>query len=536
MKLSSLLLSTLAFAAVSFPAMAQPEGELTIAVNQLSRGLEPASDTGNVDVRLTYSIFDTLIRRDFAATENGDGSKLIPGLAESWKRVSPTELELTLRQGVTFHNGDTLTADDVLFTFSPERLLGKDALLPEGKTYFGTIERVEKVDDRTVRFVTSKPDLLLEQRLAGYAAGIVNARAWTHFKSEVEAENATRPADQQRNWLEVALEENRWHPVGTGPYKVEAVKADEEIRLVANDKYFLGKPAATAVTFREVPELSARIAGLVAGEYDIIVDVTPDQVESLDARDGVDTRSVVLENTHVVVFNTADPALSDKRIRHALSLAIDRDLLIETLWNGKTYTPKGHQLPAFADMYDGSRKGYAYDPEQARALLKEAGYNGQPITYRVIPNYYLNGLEAAQALQEMWRAVGLNVELQMVENFDQVRGPGAQMYAWSNSYRLPDPAGAINVLWGPTSGIQTKDKYWSAPAAFNEGANALNTAASMADRKVIFGKMLDIFEDEMPMTMLYNPNTTYGVRDNVEWRPYSLYYIDLRPDVFSFAD
>jgi peptide/nickel transport system substrate-binding protein len=531
----ALVVSVVAAALPLSFAQAQARKEITVAVNNLPRGLEAGSDTGNVDQRVIYNIFDTLIRRDFRSGTKGDGAKLIPSLAESWTRISPTVLELKLRPNVVFHNGDKFTAEDVLFTFSPERMLGKDAVLPEGRVYFDTIDKVEKVDDLTVRIVTKKPDILLEQRLAGYAAGVVSARSWTRFKAEVEAENATRPANQQRKWLEVALEHNRWNPVGTGPYKLEKVQPSEHIRLVANDKYFLGQPAASAVTFKEVPELSARMAGLVSGEYDMIVEISPDQIKTLKSRPGIEVRSVVLENTHLITFNTKDPALADKRIRHALSLAIDRKLLIDALWEGQTYSPNGHQLPAFGEMYDPNRKGYLYDPEKAKALLKEAGYKGQQIAYRLIPNYYLNGVEAAQALQEMWRAVGLNVELRMLENFEQVRkGPGVQMYAHSNSYRLPDPAGGINILWGPRSSNQRTWNYWTAPEEFNKLANDLEASTDMAERKKMFSRMLDIFEDEMPMTMLYNPMTSYGVRSTIEWMPYALYYMDLRPDNFSF--
>ena len=109
--------------------------DLVIAVNKLPRGLEPADNTGNVDVRATYSIFDTLIRRDFLKPDTDGGAKLIPGLATSWKRINPTTLELDLRKGVKFHNGTEFTADDVLFTFSEERLRGKKAALPCG-SYF----------------------------------------------------------------------------------------------------------------------------------------------------------------------------------------------------------------------------------------------------------------------------------------------------------------------------------------------------------------------------------------------------------------
>jgi peptide/nickel transport system substrate-binding protein len=184
-------------------------------------------------------------------------------------------------------------------------------------------------------------------------------------------------------------------------------------------------------------------------------------------------------------------------------------------------------------MYNKNRPGYVYDFEKAKQLLKEAGYKGQTVSYRLIPNYYINGLEAAQVVQEMWKKIGFNVELQMVENFTQKRTPDAAIYAWSNSYRLPDPTGAIDILWGATSGIQQKYKYWTSKA-FNDAALVVLTSSDMKERYEHFQKMLDIFEDEMPMTMLYNPLQTYGVRKKIDWRPSELFFMDFRPDNFKY--
>ena len=106
-------------------AYADSRPDIVIAVNKLARALEPARKTGNVDVRVTYSIFDTLIRRDFLNEKRGAGAKLIPHLATSWKRINPSTLVVKLRKGVKFHNGDELTSEDVAFTFSKARMTGK---------------------------------------------------------------------------------------------------------------------------------------------------------------------------------------------------------------------------------------------------------------------------------------------------------------------------------------------------------------------------------------------------------------------------
>jgi peptide/nickel transport system substrate-binding protein len=523
------------FVSVSWTTLfaADDRPALTVAVNTLPRSLEPAERTGNVDVRVTYSIFDTLIRRDFRNPLPGGGVRLVPHLAESWKRLDGRTLEVKLRKGVKFHNGDELTADDVTFTFSPERLWGEKSVIANGRDYFDHLERVEKIDPYTVRFTTKKPDVVFEHRLSTYTSWVINARSWLQFKDKAPKDVAGKPVGKETAWLEEALKANRWNPVGTGPYKFKSWKKNEFVQLEAHDAYFLGKPAAKAVAFRSVPELATRIAGLVSGEFDIIVDVPPDQIPILDRYKDLETRSVVLENTHVLVFNTNHPVLKDKRIRQALSLAIDRNRLIKALWHGKTYTPNGHQLPSFGPMYNKNRPGYVYDFEKAKQLLKEAGYKGQTVSYRLIPNYYINGLEAAQVVQEMWKKIGFNVELQMVENFTQKRTPDAAIYAWSNSYRLPDPTGAIDILWGATSGIQQKYKYWTSKA-FNDAALVVLTSSDMKERYEHFQKMLDIFEDEMPMTMLYNPLQTYGVRKKIDWRPSELFFMDFRPDNFKY--
>ncbi|HEY8427581.1 MAG TPA: ABC transporter substrate-binding protein, partial [Sandaracinaceae bacterium] len=259
MKSVRLALTLLVFAIAPAAVAADDRPAVVVAVNELPRGLEPAETHGNVDIRVTYSIFDTLLRRDF---ERNDGT-LKPLLAESWKRLSPTEVEVKLRRGVTFHNGAPFDADDVVFTFSPERLTGKDAVIPGGRQYFGHLKEVQKIDSHTVRFVTKEPDPVFEQRLASYAAWIVSSRHWGSFRSD------------DPKWMQRALREVRWNPVGTGPLKFAGYRKDQFVALEANDRYFLGKPNVKSVTFREVPELAARIAGLASGEFDIIVDVTP---------------------------------------------------------------------------------------------------------------------------------------------------------------------------------------------------------------------------------------------------------------------
>ena len=511
--------SGMALAAAS--AFADDRPDITVAVNQLARNLDPAQQTGNVDVRVYYSIYDTLIHRNFRA-ETG-GAKLEPGLATSWKRVQPNVLELRLREGVVCHDGNPFDADDVLATFSEERLRGADSYFSSGRTYFGHVTDVRKVDAHTVRFVTEKPDVILEHRLSSYTSFIICDEAWNSHKKDGE---------DYKVWMDRAYKAMRWNPVGTGPYKFADYRKNDYVKLVANDAYWGGKPAAASVTFKEVPEVAARVAGLVGGDFQIAAEIPPDQWDVLDRYDDIVRKSAVLENTHVLVFNESDPVLADKKLRHALSYAIDRKALIDSLWKGETYTPNGHQLKSFGDMYEPTRKGYEYDPEKAKKLVAESGYKGEEISFRLIPGYYLNGQQAAQAIQEMWRQAGINAKLDFVESFKAVRAKGAQIYAWSNTYRFPDPAGALLALYGPNADTVAKYKFFLPSDEYLKLGNDLVDTAEPATRKAMFQRMLDIFEDDAPITMLYNPIVTYAMKKNIEWSPYSQFFMDFRPDNF----
>jgi len=508
-------LKTVAIAAVAALAgislaAAQDRPDLVVAVQDIPPTLEPARELSNQGVRVTYSMFDTLIRRDFLSSPDGSGSALVPSLAESWTWVDDRTLEVHLRDGVKFHNGETLTAEDVVFTFSPERLTGDEAAIPEGKAYFGVLESVEAVDPLTVRFTTRTPDPIFEQRLASWTAWIVN----------------------KKDWLEHAEGGTPRFAVGTGPFMLDEYKADESIRLTAFDDYFGGTPTAASVTFRKVPEEAARIAGLVSGEFDIITNIPPDQIATLNSYDDVEARSIVLANSHVLVYNTAHPVLADVRVRQAMNLAIDRQLLVEALWAGEAVVPNSHQYPEFGELYDETRNGLVYDPDKARALLAEAGYDGEEIVYNTRANYYTNALPAAQAIVEMWKAVGLNARLNIVESTDDLPDEIRMVRTWSNSTRYPDPAGALWNLWGPNGGVQ-KNGEW-VPQEFNALGAELDRTADMAKRREVFQGMLDIWEEDAPGTILYQPLETYGVRKSLKWQPYSFYYMDLRP--YNLAD
>jgi peptide/nickel transport system substrate-binding protein len=471
---------------------------LTVAIAGEPKTLNPTDELGNVGVRLLYAIFDTLIRRDFF-----DGNKLVPALATSWKRTDDLTLELKLRDNVLFHDGSKMTAEDVKYTF--DRILNKDTGA-EARGYFLVIDGVEAPDASTVRIKTKAPDPLLEQRLASYGSWIV---------PKAVVEKMGNDAFIQK-------------PIGTGPFKVNEWKHDSQLVLDVHDKYWDTAPAFKRITFRLIPETATRVSALLSGEVDIITNLPPDQVETVEGDKGTYVKAVPLSNIHVLRYDTRFPAMADKRIRQAMNMAIDRESLVKNLWRGKATVPKGFQFEGEFG-YNPERKTPEYNPDKAKALLKEANYNGGALTFRTSVAYYSNGRPAAEAIVDMWKKVGLNAQIEVLEQaaITEMTNAGTQVITnWSATSTLGDPDGYLWRNWGPENTTQQKG-YWK-PEEFNKLGQEARSILDQDKRYKNYQRMFDIFEDDAPGTVLYIPLESYGLKKGIEWTPYPIYYFDPR--------
>ncbi|HYH11039.1 MAG TPA: ABC transporter substrate-binding protein [Thermomicrobiales bacterium] len=479
--------------------------ELIIGVQGLPATLDPAQELSNVGSRVNWTPYDTLIRRDFL---NGDIH--VPHIATSWTRPSDTVLDITLRDDVTFHNGDPFTADDVVFTF--ERLFNAadDSGLVEAATYFSTFDSIEQTGDYSVRITTKAPDPVLINRLASWGGWLVPRK---HIES-------------------VGQEEFERTGMGTGPFRYTSFVPDNEIVLERYDGYWGDLPPVKKITFRVIPEVAARVTALINEEVDLITNVPPDQVETISSQDNVEVRDVVLSNIHVLVYNTNKPGLTDKRLRQALNLGIDRQLLIDSIWNGTARAKHGHQFPEYGPLFNADRPLTPYDPDRAKQLVEESDYNGEEIPYQTAAGYYTNAEQAAQAIVPMWQEIGINAVVEISES--GASGDERWVGNCSNSSILADPEGCLVRAWGP--GSNTQAQYWQAPDEFNELAEQARTTLDTQVRYDCYQRMLDIWEDEAPGTVLYDPAEFYGVNKSVNWTPYPLYNMDLRAYNLSFNE
>ena len=256
--------------------------------------------------------------------------------------------------------------------------------------FFVTIELAEAVDYETVRIVTKQPDPILLWRLATAGGYVVPKDYYTKMGAEGFGPN----------------------PIGTGPYKWAEKVDGSHIRLVANDEYWNGPVPLSEITFREVREVSGRVANLLTGQTDIVTSIPPDQVELIEKEDGFRIESVVILNNHQINFSSVNTAnvSSNKLIRQAMVLSLPCQLLIDRLWRGLTTVPEGYNWAEFGDLA-AKTTVRCYDSEAAKALLAKAGYNGESIKIVYTSDYYLNMNRALQVALEHWKAVGLNVDL-----------------------------------------------------------------------------------------------------------------------------
>lgn len=489
-------------------AFAQERRALRIGVNGLPATLEPVNAISNVGPRIVNQIFDTLLARDFFGKDApGNGLELVPALADSWERLDDKSVRFKLRQKVLFHNGVEMTADDVAYTFSAERLWGPEAIktIPLGAAYSLDFEEALVEDKYTVVLRTKTPTHLTESYVASWMGRIV-------------------PKDHYKKLGTVGFGNK---PIGTGPYKFVESVAGDRVVVEANDDYWGVKPSASKITYQLVAEPATRVAGLISGEYDIVTTLTPDDMELVNGYSDLETRGNVVENFHMFTFNMNQPVFKSKTLRRALALAVNRPLMVESLWKTKASIPHGFNFPNYGKTFDPDRAALEYNVEEARRLVKESGYDGKPITYHTMGNYYANAVPALMMMIEMWKQIGVNVVPRIYAPGAAPKDTDSYIRNWSNGQWLTDAWATMVCEFGPKGQIQ-KRWGWDAPAEFNELCVKVSQLPDGKERFGAFNRIRDIFEEEAPAVILYQPFDVHAARKDVHWKPISFEMMEFR--------
>jgi peptide/nickel transport system substrate-binding protein len=382
-------------ACLAAPALGQT---LTIATGGSITSLDPHFFNAAPNNAIGEHIFGRLVGRDGQA-------RITPDLAESWRLISDTEWEFRLRRDVTWHDGRPFTADDVLFTLS------RAPNVPNSPGGFGatlrSVKSASAPDPYTLRIVTHWPNPVLLPELA--SVFIVSRHAGEG--ASTEDYNALRAA------------------IGTGPYRVTNHRMGDRTELARNERYWAGAEPWARVSYRFVAADPARTAALLAGDVDLIDQVSPADLPRLRRDQRVAISEIQsLRLAHIgpdfsrtgplpfVTDNEGRPLASnpflDVRVRRALNMAINRTALAERAMDGLA-GPAAQWLPPGAYSHDPETRPATYDPDGAKRLLAEAGFpNGFRMTLHTMNDRFPNDARLSQAVAQMWSRVGVQTAVE----------------------------------------------------------------------------------------------------------------------------
>ena len=473
------------------------DGTAVIGMNELVTSLDPPTDWAIAATWIHMNLFDCLVWRDRATAE------FQPWLAESWENVDDTTWRFKLREGVTFHNGEEFNADAVDWTY--QRILDDDTMITHGQWTF--IDEINILSPYEVEIKTTAPEPAFLSKMAGTGCGI---QAPEHGMAQMESGE-------------------EYTPIGTGPYQfVEWVK-DDQITMAANEDYWQGAPEVKTLIWRSIPETSTRVASLITGDVDLMVGVPSQDWERVNGNEGTSVEQYLTTRVMLLALRTGpseqnpdwEGVTSDKLIRQAISYAIDREAIIGLIdgmgvpVTSRVTPPTLGWSEEFVDQLG------EYDPEKAIALLEEAGYDGEELTFHSSTSW-LNQKEVAEALTAMFQAVGLNIDLQVLDvtTFrEQVYFPyqNEEIYmdALGNSFFDP----WITVLSERSD--RRERSGWTGENAdmVDELVRAAAVNMDPESRAEQYVEIQRLINEDVPYVYLYQMLDTVGQNDRLSWEP-----------------
>jgi peptide/nickel transport system substrate-binding protein len=417
-----------------------------------------------------------------------------PMLATGWKIVNDTTWEFTLRQGVRFHNGEPFNAESVKATME---YLQNPANKSHYAPYWKLVKEVQIVDDHTVRFVTEKP-----------WPSLIDRASLTDF--------LVLPAKALRELGPAKLAEK---PIGTGPFRFVEWKRDERLVLEKNPDYWQGPAEVSRVTFRFIPEFSARLASLLSGEIDIMKDVPPHTVEAVERSGRAKIRAAVSSRiNYLALVNLRPGPMQDLRVRRALNHAVDVDELIAQVLKWRATKICGPLSPANVDY--APVECYKHDPARAVTLLREAGYDATKLqlTLDTPSGRYPLDKDVSLAIAAQLQRIGIKVNVVVNEwgtHLDKIknRNTGDLFFlGWGPSLF---GQGVIEPLFQAN---QTYASYGNNAAVDAKIARAI-TIVEPKGRAAAYAELQRLAHDEAAWVPLWQQHDLYGVASHIEWTP-----------------
>ncbi|GAA1478491.1 ABC transporter substrate-binding protein [Nocardioides aestuarii] len=467
---------------------------IAVAIGGEPDQLDPHKTTSYFSFQVLENVYDTLVEPD-------ENLEMQPALAESWD-LSEDQLTWTfqLRDGVTFHDGAEMTADDVVYSF--ERIID-DELSTAYR--FSSVKKVSAPDPQTVVITVSAPTPNLLSSIGGFkGVAIVE-------KKNVESGDITTA------------------PVGTGPYELTDFTSGDHIDLEANPDYWGGEPAIPSIRYRFISEGSTAVAALKAGEIAWTDSIPPQQVEALSGDDAVAVDVVPSNDYWYLALNEARKPFDDVRVRQAIAYAIDRDAIAQVTSYG---TAEVNQLaiPEDSAWYT-SYDTYSLDQQKAEDLLDEAGVSDLSMELMVSSDYP-ETVDAAQVIADSLSDVGIDLKIRSLD-----------FGTWLDEQNQ----GNFDMLYMGWLGNIDPDDFYYSQHHTDGSSNAQGYSNSEVDqlldegrtetdedrRQEIYDEAATIIADEASYIYLYNPSVIqayspdlsgYTVRSDraIRWRDASM--------------
>lgn len=474
--------------ALALLAAAAAQSTITIAIPSGPPGFDPQNNNQAVASGVYINIFDYLIFKD----AQGDFQ---PALATSWEAVTETAWRVTLREGVTWHDGQPFTASDVEYTF--ERV-ANDPLLVRN-SYYSHITDVEVVNDHEAIFHTAAPDPIFLSALSRNGASVIPR----HYYEAVGVEQASLA------------------PIGTGPYRFVEYRTDDRLVLEAFDDYWNGRPQFDRAVFRIIPENSTAVSELLTGGVDIVTTVNVSEVSRIEGSSAAVVKTVGGNRTDYITFNVSDGQVTaDPLVRAAVDYAVDDALLAEILTNGAGVPVRGRVSPETSfsptELYD----AYLYDPARARELLTEAGYAPGELSVTLMGN--TGHADVADLVGAMLSEVGIQSTIELFETS-----------VWNSRYWQPGEF--TNIAFGASSdssfdygnslidltcpdGVHAKRSHWC-DQTYTDLVAAANAEFDADVRADLLTQAADILLEQRPQYYLFSEAAFVGVRQGLNFEP-----------------
>jgi peptide/nickel transport system substrate-binding protein len=469
-------------------AVTQQSGaSVTAAMSERMLTLDPANHYSISSTTVHRHIYDPLV--DVTAE-----SQFVPALAESWENLDDLTWRFTLRQGVTFHDGSAFDSSSVVYSIA--RAATDSKLIKN--SVFSDIASVEPEGPYSVIVRSRNPFGALIGHLT--MLGMIPASA----------------AGQEASFFE--------NPIGTGPFRFNGWTRGESIDLTANPSYWLsGTPKVQSATFRFIPEISTRSAGLRAGEIDIIDRIPADLVATLQGSPGVQVLTRPAIETQQWNFQLANPPVDNVFVRKAISLGIDRETIINEFQLGYASTATCPTPPGLVGHVDLGAK--TYDPAAAQAMLAQAGVSSPTIDFVLMKGVYPKQLEIAEAVQAMLGEIGITVNVRELEvaAAREVRTAGTYHMFYSGWAHMPHDPDWYYGQWYTAAGAAGLSRY-NNPTVEQLVIEARSTNNTVRQQKYEELQRI-IWDDEEATIWPYYSTAVYGVRDRVSG-------FEARPDYY----